>query len=326
MKLRIATRRSPLALAQTRWVIAKIREGSPELEIEEVPLVTEGDRVLDVPLAKVGGKGLFVTEVEQALSDGRADLAVHSIKDVPEALADGMDMLCIPEREDASDVLVTRDGEGFFDLPAGTRIGTSSLRRAVQLHAVRNDLAFVSLRGNVGTRLRKLDEGEFGAIVLAHAGLRRLGLDHERTVSVLPFDLSIPAVGQGALGIEGRQADLRLRALLSKLEHGPTRIAVEAERSFLSRLHGGCTTPLAAHARIDAGSLQIDGMVGSLDGAKVVRAAMQDWIGSSSQENIATAHRLGRELAERLLAEGADVMLEESRNARDPYAAGLYSR
>lgn len=326
MKLRIATRRSPLALAQTRWVIERLREGSPDLEAEEVPLVTEGDRVLDVPLAKVGGKGLFVTEVEQALEDGRADLAVHSMKDVPESLAEGMDILCVPEREDAADVIVTRSGEGFYDLPAGARVGTSSLRRAVQLHAARNDLAFVPLRGNVGTRLRKLDEGEFAAIVLAHAGLKRLGLDRERVVSVLPFDVSIPAVGQGALGIEGRRADFRMRALLSKLEHGTTRIAVEAERSFLSRLHGGCTTPLAAHARIEAGSLQIEGMVGSLDGTKVVRAAMQDWIGSPAEENIAIAHRLGRELAEKLLEEGAAEMLEESRATRDPYAAGLYSR
>lgn len=325
MKIRIATRRSPLALAQTRWVAARLREHSPDLEIEEVALVTEGDRVLDVPLAKVGGKGLFVTEVEQALEDGRADIAVHSMKDVPEALAPGMDLLCVPEREDPHDVIVAPSGEGFFDLSAGTRVGTSSLRRAVQLHAARNDLAFAVLRGNVGTRLRKLDEGEYGAIVLAYAGLRRLGLDAERAVSVLPADVSIPAVGQGALGIEGREGDLRLRALLAPLEHGPTRITVEAERAFLARLHGSCSTPLAAHARIEEGSLQLDGMVGSLDGSRIVRGGVHDWIGGAPQEAMATAHRLGRALAEQLLAQGAGAMIDDARAASDPYL-GLYSR
>ncbi|MDQ3037005.1 MAG: hydroxymethylbilane synthase [Myxococcota bacterium] len=325
MKLRIATRRSPLALAQTRWVAARIHEHSPGLEIEEVTLVTEGDRVLDVPLAKIGGKGLFVTEVEAALQDGRADIAVHSMKDVPESLAPGMDLLCIPEREAPHDVIVTRDGEGLFDLVAGTRVGTSSLRRAVQLHAARNDLAFTVLRGNVGTRLRKLDEGEYGAIVLAHAGLLRLGLDVDRHVSVLPVDVSIPAIGQGALGIEGRSDDLRLRALLAALEHGPTRIAVEAERACLVHLHGSCSTPLAAYARNEEGALQIDGMVGALDGGSIVRAAVQDWIGASGEHAIATARRLGRDLAESLLGQGARALIDEARTSSDPYAHGLYS-
>lgn len=325
-KLRIATRRSPLALAQTRWVAARIREHAPDVEIEEVAIVTQGDRVLDVPLAKVGGKGLFVTEVEAALLDGRADLAVHSMKDVPESLADGMDLVCIPEREDPHDVLVTTDGSGLFDLAAGTRVGTSSLRRAVQLHAARGDLAFAVLRGNVGTRLRKLDEGEHGAIVLARAGLRRLGLeDALRRATTLTVDVSIPAVGQGALGLEGRAGDVRLRALLAPLEHAETRIAVEAERAFLVHLHGSCTTPLAAHARIEEGSLQIDGMVGAVDGSRVARAGLHDWIGSDPGRAIATARRLGRELAERLLAEGAGALITEARAAADPYA-GLYSR
>jgi hydroxymethylbilane synthase len=325
VKIRIATRKSPLALAQTRWVADRIRAHAPSVVIEEVPLVTEGDRVLDVPLAKVGGKGLFVTEVEQALADGRAEIAVHSMKDVPEALADGMELLCVPEREDPHDVIVAKDGEGFFDLRAGARVGTSSLRRAVQLHAARNDLAFAVLRGNVGTRLRKLDEGEHDAIVLASAGLRRLGLAAQRKVVQLGTDVSIPAVGQGALGIEGKSDATTLRTLLAPLEHAPTRVAVEAERAFLVALHGSCTTPLAAHARIDEGSLAIDGMVGALDGSRVVRASMQTWIGAIDAAAIVAARRLGRDLAERLLAEGARELIDEARRSPDPYAK-LYAR
>lgn len=326
-RLRIATRRSPLALAQTRWVGERVRAHAPGIEIEEIQLVTQGDRVLDVPLAKVGGKGLFVTEVEAALTDGRADIAVHSMKDVPEALADGMDMVCIPEREDPHDVIVTRDGGGIFDLVAGARVGTSSLRRAVQLRAARNDIAFQVLRGNVGTRLRKLDEGEHDAIVLAAAGLRRLGLAADRALVTLGIDVSIPAVGQGALGIEGRAGDPRIAALLAPLEHAPTRIAVEAERAFLKRLHGSCTTPLAGHARIEDGSLLMDGMIGAIDGSRVVRASLQAWIGdpTASAETIVLARTLGRDLADQLLAEGAQEIIDEARAAADPYAA-LYSR
>lgn len=326
MKLRIATRRSPLALAQTRWVGERIRAYAPDVEIEEVHLVTQGDRVLDVPLAKVGGKGLFVTEVEQALEDGRADIAVHSMKDVPEKLAAGMDLICVPEREDPHDVVIAPGGEGLFDLAAGTRIGTSSLRRAVQLRAARNDVAFAVLRGNVGTRLRKLDEGEYGAIVLAHAGMRRLGLDAGRALSVLSIEHSIPAVGQGALGIEARADDVKLRALLAPLEHAQTRIAVEAERAFLVHLHGSCTTPLAAHARLEEGRIVIDGMVGAIDGSKVVRGSAQDVIATGAPDQaIATARALGRTLAESLLDEGARALIDEARSASDPYAH-LYSR
>ncbi|AKF09028.1 hydroxymethylbilane synthase [Sandaracinus amylolyticus] len=326
MKLRIATRRSPLALAQTRWVAERIRAASPGIEIEEVQLVTQGDRVLDVPLAKVGGKGLFVTEVEQALEDGRADIAVHSMKDVPEKLAAGMELICVPEREDPHDVVITKSGEGFFDLAAGTRVGTSSLRRAVQLHAARNDVAFAVLRGNVGTRLRKLDDGEYGAIVLANAGLRRLGLAQDRKLEVLSVEHSIPAVGQGALGIEGRADDARSRALLATLEHGPTRVAVEAERAFLVALHGSCTTPLAAHARIEGGSLQIDAMVGAIDGSHVVRGGMHDWVDvTATEQAIAKAREMGRALADSLLEQGARALIDEARASSDPYVH-LYSK
>jgi hydroxymethylbilane synthase len=327
MKLRIATRKSPLALAQTRWVAARIRKYAPHVEIEEVPLVTQGDRMVDLPLAKVGGKGLFVTEVEQALADGRADLAVHSMKDVPETLAPGMEILCVPEREDPHDVIVTREGSGFFDLAAGARVGTSSLRRAVQLHAARGDLAFAVLRGNVGTRLRKLDEGEYDAIVLAAAGLRRLGLAAERPLCRLGLEVSLPAVGQGALGIEGRAGDRALAALLAPLEHVPTRIAVEAERALLARLHGSCSTPLAGHARLEYGSLRLDGMVGALDGSRVIRSGSEAWVGDPAdvERAIAIARQLGRDVGDRILDEGGRALIDAARAAADPYAQ-LYAR
>ncbi len=323
MKIRIATRKSPLALAQTKWVGDRIRAHAPHVEIEEVHLVTEGDRVLDKPLAKVGGKGLFVSEVEAALADGRAEIAVHSMKDVPESLADGMILSCIPEREDPRDALVTPDGGDLFSLEAGARVGTSSLRRAVQLHRERNDLAFKVLRGNVGTRLRKLDEGEVHAAVLALAGLRRLGLDRDRKIVVLPVEQSIPAVGQGALGIETRENAADVRALLAPLEHRETRIAVECERAFLSRLHGSCTTPLAAHARFVDGRFRLDAMVGAIDGSRVLVTSDDSVL--DARDPIPAARAMGAAAADRLLAEGAAELVASARGAADPYA-GLYAK
>ncbi len=327
MKIRIATRKSPLALAQTRWVGERIREHRPDVEIEEVHLVTEGDRVLDKPLASVGGKGLFVTEVEAALSDGRAELAVHSMKDVPETLAEGMALVAIPEREDPRDVLVSRHGGDLFSLEAGARVGTSSLRRCVQLHRERNDLAFAVLRGNVGTRLRKLDEGEVQAAVLALAGLRRLGLDEDLEtqgkLSVLPIETSIPAVGQGALGIEAREGDAALLAILAPLEHRATRIAVEAERAFLRHLHGSCTTPVAAHARVHEGRFRIDAMVGALDGSCVLVASDDEVL--DPRDPLTAARAMGVAIAERLLAQGAAELVASARASADPYAQ-LYAR
>ncbi len=323
MLVRIATRKSPLALAQTRWVAERIRAHRPDVVIEEVHLVTEGDRVLDKPLAKVGGKGLFVTEVEAALADGRAEIAVHSMKDVPESLAEGMVLACIPEREDPRDVLVTKDGGDLFSLEAGARVGTSSLRRAVQLHRERNDLAFCVLRGNVGTRLRKLDEGEVHAAVLALAGLKRLGLDRDRAFVALPIEQSIPAVGQGALGIETKEGDADVRALLLPLEHRETRIAVECERAFLARLHGSCTTPLAAHARIVDGRWRLDAMVGALDGSRVL--VTSDDAVLDPRDPVTSARAMGVAAADRLLAEGAAEIVASARGAADPYA-GLYAK
>lgn len=317
--LRIATRQSPLALAQTRWVGARVREHFPEVEIEEVQIVTEGDRVLDKPLAKIGGKGLFVSEVEAALGDGRADIAVHSVKDIPEAIAPGMALICIPEREDPRDVLVTPEGDELMALTAGSRVGTSSLRRAVQIRRARNDLAFGVLRGNVGTRLGRLDEGRFAAIVLAYAGMKRLGLDAERKLWALPPEICVPAVGQGALAIEARDDDARVGRWLAPLEHTDTRIAVECERAFLQTLHGSCSTPLGCYARIEGESLTVDGMVGSLDGDTVLRSGTSDRLGR--QENRAShARDMGHALAEELLREGAAKLIEESKAAADPYA------
>jgi hydroxymethylbilane synthase len=327
VKVRIATRKSPLALAQTRWVGERIRAHRPDVEIEEVHLVTEGDRILDKPLAKVGGKGLFVSEVEAALTDGRAELAVHSMKDVPESLADGMALVAIPEREDPRDVLVSRQGGDLFSLDAGARVGTSSLRRCVQLHRERNDLAFAMLRGNVGTRLRKLDEGEVQAAVLALAGLRRLGLDadleKQGKLSVLPIETSIPAVGQGALGIEARAGDEAIRALLAPLEHRDTRIAVEAERAFLKHLHGSCTTPVAAHARFHEGRFRMDAMVGALDGSRVLVASDDEVL--DPRDPLTAARAMGVAIAERLLAQGAAEIVASARTSDDPYAK-LYAR
>jgi hydroxymethylbilane synthase len=326
--IRIATRKSPLALAQTRWVAERMRahcarNGGPDVVIEEVQIVTEGDRVLDKPLAKVGGKGHFVSEVEAALAEGRAEIAVHSMKDVPESLADGMILAAIPEREDPRDVLVTKHGGDLFSLEAGARVGTSSLRRAVQLHRERNDLAFTVLRGNVGTRLRKLDEGVVHAAVLALAGLKRLGLDRDRALHAIPVEQSIPAVGQGALGIEARAGDDAVLALLAPLEHRETRIAVECERAFLARLHGSCTTPLAAHARFVEGRFRVDAMVGALDGSRVL--VTSDDVVLDARDLAAAARVLGAAVADRLLAEGAAEIVAGAKAAADPYA-GLYAR
>ena len=345
--LRIATRKSPLALAQTRWVAAQIRERSPDVIVEEVHVVTEGDRVLDKPLAKVGGKGLFVSEVEAALADGRADLAVHSMKDVPESLLPGMTLACVPPREDPRDGLVTKDGSGLMDLFAGSRIGTSSLRRAIQVRRQRNDVAFKVLRGNVGTRLSRVSEGALDAAVLAMAGLKRLGLDalglslalepiegritkptsdpHPLTVTPLSVEVSIPAVGQGALAIETREEDAATRALLAHLEHGETRVAVEAERAFLQTLHGSCSTPLAAHARIEEGMFRMDAMVGSLDGDTVLLTGTAETFEITARGAEGKARVIGQQIAERLLADGAAEIVTQSKAAADPYL-WLYSR
>jgi len=322
--LRVATRKSLLALTQTRAVAAELCARWPGLVIEEVQIVTEGDRNQTGMLSKIGGKGLFVSEVEAAIADGRADFAVHSMKDVPAALAPGLALVCVPEREDPRDVLVSKDGVELDGLSAGARIGTSSLRRSCQLRNFRNDLAYTVLRGNVDTRLRKLDEGQYDAIVLAYAGLRRLGLD-TRPLWAIPPDISLPAVGQGVLALEARADDGRTRALLAPLEHAATRVCVEAERAFLSSLDGGCQAPMAAHARLseDGARLRVDGLVGSIDGEQLLRAGTDAWLTSDDPAvRLRAAIAAGREVASSLLERGADRILAHAREAA-LHGAGL---
>ena len=247
MKLTYATRRSALALAQCRAFIAKLAAANPGLELVEEQVVTTGDRIQDRPLSEVGGKGLFVKEIEEALLEGRAQLAVHSIKDVPGVLPPGLFIACIPVREDARDVLVAPKAGTLAALPEGAKVGTSSLRRAVSLKAARPDLQIVPMRGNVDTRLRKVDGGECDAIVLARAGLVRLGLEG-RATDVLEPEVSLPAVGQGALGIECREDDGETRRVLAALHHEVTAFCVAAERGVMVALEGDCKTPLGAYA------------------------------------------------------------------------------
>jgi hydroxymethylbilane synthase len=262
---------------------------------------TSGDKILDVPLAQIGGKGLFVKEIEEALLSGEIDLAVHSMKDVPTELHEGLAILCVPPREDPRDVLISRDGRSFKDLPRGARIGTSSLRRQSQLLHVRPDLTIAMLRGNLDTRLKKLREGQFDAIVLAAAGLQRLAWAHEITEYLAP-QISLPAIGQGALGIEGRRDDLFIRSLLSGLDHAPSKTAVLAERALLHRLQGGCQVPIAAHATVVGTGVSLEGLVSSVDGKELIRDTVEG--------TIEDPESIGVQLAERLLARGGDRILQ----------------
>lgn len=298
----LGTRGSKLAVHQSQWVQVRLQELAPGLTISLQRIQTSGDKILDVPLAKIGGKGLFVKEIEDALLSREIDLAVHSMKDVPTALPEGLDILCVPPREDPRDALITRDGCRLDQLKPGARIGTSSLRRQAQLLHYRPDFTIEMLRGNLDTRLRKLHEGQFDAIVLAAAGLRRLAWDAEIT-EYLPVHLSLPAIAQGALGIEARSDDTFVRELLSRFEHWPTRITITAERALLHRLEGGCQVPIAAHAALEGDRLTVDGLVASVDGRRVIRHQIQ---GPASE-----AQALGTKLAERLLADGGDVILKE---------------
>jgi hydroxymethylbilane synthase len=297
----LGTRGSKLAVHQSEWVQARIRELAPQLNVTLRRIQTSGDKILDVPLAKIGGKGLFVKEIEEALLSGEIDLAVHSMKDVPTELPPGLDLLCIPTREDPRDALISRDGTRFKDLPHGARVGTSSLRRQAQLLQVRPDLSIGMLRGNLDTRLKKLREGRFDAIVLAAAGLRRLGWEREITEYLSP-EISLPAIGQGALGIEGRRDDAFVREVLNGLEHGPTRIMVMAERALLHRLQGGCQVPIAAHATLAGSEVVLEGMVASVDGKEVIRDRVRG--------TVEDPHTTGLRLAERLLAKGGDRILQ----------------
>lgn len=267
--LTMATRKSQLALAQSRAFATRLCEAHSGLSVAELLVVTTGDRIQDRPLAEVGGKGVFVKEIEEALIERRADFAVHSIKDVPGLLADGLRIGCVPLRADPRDVLVSRTGAGFAQLPAGASVGTSSLRRSVLLHKARPDLTFVPLRGNVDTRLRKVREGVVDAAILAKAGLDRLGLA-DAISEILAPELCIPAVGQGALGIECREGDDRVLMLLAALHHEETALAVAAERGVMIEVEGNCRTPIAAHARrAEDGTMLLVAMLAEPDGSNL---------------------------------------------------------
>lgn len=306
-KLVIATRGSKLALWQAEHVKSCIEGRHPGVSVELLVLKTRGDIILDVPLAKVGGKGLFVKEIEEALLDGRADLAVHSMKDVPMELPEGLVLGIIPEREEPSDSFLSVHHDSLAALPHGATVGTSSLRRQSQLLALRPDLNVVSLRGNVDTRLRKLSEGQFDAIIMATAGMKRLGLSAPKS-EVLGPPAFLPAVGQGALGIEFREDRADLRDLLAFMEHTPTRIRVEAERGFLAGLQGGCQVPIAGHAVMTGdATFALEGLVADLTGARVIRRTLN---GTSAPDG-AQARMVGLDLAARLVADGAGEILAE---------------
>lgn len=304
----IGTRGSKLALWQAEWVKAELERISPALEITLNKIKTTGDKILDVPLAKVGGKGLFVKEIEEALLRGEADLAVHSMKDVPTEFPDGLHLAVICEREDPRDAFIAPvqgskfKVQSFRELPECAALGTSSLRRSSQLLSIRPDLKIVQLRGNLETRFRKLDEGQFDAMILATAGVKRLGWD-KRITEVIEPQISLPAIGQGAVGIECRINDEFINQLIAPLNHKETWICVRAERALLKRLQGGCQVPIAAYATIKDGRLIMDGLVGSVTGDRIIKEHLEG--------NIEDAEKIGIALGEKLLSKGADKILAE---------------
>lgn len=298
--VRIATRRSPLALWQAEHVAAALIRAHPDLSIELVPLSTRGDEILDRSLAAIGGKGLFLKELEVAIQEHRADLAVHSMKDVPANLEPGFDLISVLERADVADAFVSHEADHPTALPAGATVATSSLRRQLQLRALRPDLVCVDVRGNVNTRLAKLERGEFDAMILACAGLDRLGLGHHIRARLAPPDW-LPAVAQGALAVEYREGDLAIRELLEPLVHAPTAIQSAAERAMNGVLEGSCDVPIAAHATIDGARLDLRGAVGDPATGRIIRV---DDTGSSDQPE-----ELGRRVAAALLEAGADRVL-----------------
>ncbi|MGL4475436.1 MAG: hydroxymethylbilane synthase [Shewanella sp.] len=299
--IRIATRKSPLAMWQAEFVKAELERIHPGLQVELLPMSTKGDIILDTPLAKVGGKGLFVKELEVAMLENQADIAVHSMKDVPVDFPEGLGLEVICEREDPRDAFVSNHYQTIEELPQGAIVGTSSLRRQCQLRARRPDLVIKDLRGNVGTRLGKLDNGEYDAIILAAAGLIRLEL-HSRIASFISAEDSLPANGQGAVGIECRTDDVRVKALLEPLEHIETRYRVLAERAMNTRLEGGCQVPIGAFAVIDGDSMHLRGLVGSPDGSQIITAE----ITGHKQDAV----QMGIDLANDLLAKGAKTILD----------------
>lgn len=307
--LRIATRQSPLALWQAHYVKERLQARHPGLGVELVPMVTRGDVLLDTPLAKVGGKGLFVKELEQAMLDGRADIAVHSMKDVPVEFPAGLGLVTICEREDPRDAFVSHHYASLDELPQGSVVGTSSLRRQCQLLSARPDLQIRMLRGNLGTRLGKLDAGEYDAIILAVAGLKRLNME-ERIRQALAPEVSLPAVGQGAVGIECRLDDAWTRALLAPLNDEQTALRVRAERAMNTRLEGGCQVPIGSYAELIDGELWLRALVGAPDGSQIIRGERR----GKPQDG----ETLGVSLAEELLDNGARAILTDVYNGNAP--------
>ncbi len=298
MRVVIATRRSPLALWQARWVAAALQQIRDGLEVELLELSTRGDELLDRRLAPLGGKGLFIKTLEDALENGRADLAVHSLKDVPAEMPPGFELAAIPARADPRDALVSRHGPALADLPHGARVGTASLRRQAQLLAARPDLRIETVRGSVQTRLGKTDSGELDAVILAVAGLARLEIERG---SPLPVETMLPSSGQGALGIEIRAGNEALAELLADMEDADARIAARAERAFCKALGASCAAPVAAHARVGSGSVELKARVLAADGSKVLEA--------EGRAPADSAAELGRELAANLLARGAGPLV-----------------
>jgi hydroxymethylbilane synthase len=298
--IKIGTRGSVLALWQAGWVRSRLQDMHPGLEVEIVKIKTTGDKILDVPLAQVGGKGLFVKEIETALLENGVDLAVHSMKDVPAEFPGGLCIGAVPQRENPLDVLISRNGEEFAHLPKGARIGSSSLRRAAQVRHARPDITVHSLRGNLDTRLKKLRTEDLDAILLAAAGVRRLGLE-ARITQYLPVSLMLPAIGQGALAIEIRQDDEAVRDLVAPMDDRLTRVAVDAERAFLARLEGGCQVPIAGQAKVIADTLELTGLIAEIDGSVVYR--------ETKTASVDKRVGLGHELADSLLDQGGREIL-----------------
>jgi len=300
MIFKIGTRGSKLALAQSEWIKEKIEGRHTDVRVELVMIKTTGDKILDSPLSKIGGKGLFVKEIEEALLNKHIHMAVHSMKDVPAELPDELMLCAFPEREDPRDAFISLKDKSIENLPQGSTVGTSSLRRSAQLLHMRSDLDIIALRGNVDTRLRKLESRDVRAIILAAAGLKRLGLA-DRITSIIPSEQVLPAIGQGALGLEVRRDDHETISLLDFLNHEPTEITVCAERAFLKKLEGGCQVPIAAFAVLNANIVHLRGMVAELDGSRIIR----DEISGNTHQ----AEEIGINLAKRLLDAGAGDIL-----------------
>jgi hydroxymethylbilane synthase len=302
VSLKIGTRASKLALWQAEWVASEIERKHDGMKVELIKIKTTGDKITDVPLAQVGGKGLFVKEIEEALLSGEADLAVHSMKDVPTYFPEGLELRAITEREDARDALLSAGNVKLLDLPDGARVGTSSLRRQAQLLCLRPDLKILPLRGNLDTRIRKLEEGEYDAIILAAAGLHRLGWAGKISEYISPA-LMLPAIGQGALGLETRIGDERVNDVVDGFNHKDTSCAVRAERALLKRLEGGCQVPIAAYGTIFKNTVTLTGLVASTDGKVILKDLIEG--------NVSRAEELGIMLAESLLEAGGDKILKE---------------